>query len=104
MAETFHWHEGIDERLPKARRFYAVLALAMIGGITMEFANLNPVKALYWSAVINGLLAPFLLLGILIVASDRRIMAGQTSSRLGRFAVGVTTAAMFAAGVAMFVV
>ncbi|HEX9309939.1 MAG TPA: divalent metal cation transporter [Gemmatimonadaceae bacterium] len=104
MAETFHWHEGIDERLPKARRFYAVLALAMIGGITMEFAHLNPVKALYWSAVINGLLAPFLLLGILIVASDRRIMAGQTSSRLGRFTVGVTTAAMFVAAIAMFVV
>ena len=69
----------------------------------MDFANLNAVKALYWTAVINGLLAPFLLLGILIVASDRRIMRGQPSSPLGRVTVGLTTAAMFFAAFAMFV-
>ncbi|MFL5636827.1 MAG: NRAMP family divalent metal transporter [Gemmatimonadaceae bacterium] len=104
LAETFRWHGGIDERFPKARRFYTVLSLAIIGGMAMDFANLNPVKTLYWSAVINGVLAPFLLLGILIVASDRRIMAGQPSSLLSRLTVGFTTAAMFAATVAMFVV
>ncbi len=103
FAETFRWREGIDERFRKARRFYVVLSLAMVGGIAMDFAKLNPVKALYWSAVINGLLAPILLLGILIVASDRRIMAGQPSSLLGRLVVGVTTVAMFTAAVAMFV-
>ena len=104
LAETFHWREGIDEIFPKARRFYVVLALSILAGISMDFANLNAIKALYWTAVINGLLAPFLLLGILIVASDRRIMRGQPSSRLGQVTVGLTTAAMFAAAVAMFVV
>ncbi|MFL5555441.1 MAG: divalent metal cation transporter, partial [Gemmatimonadaceae bacterium] len=79
-------------------------SLAIIGGMAMDFANLNPVKTLYWSAVINGVLAPFLLLGILIVASDRRLMAEQPSSLLSRLTVGFTTAAMFAATVAMFVV
>jgi Mn2+/Fe2+ NRAMP family transporter len=53
--------------------------------------------------VINGLLAPFLLLGILLVASDREIMQNQPSSLLGRVTVALTTLAMFAAGVAMFV-
>jgi Mn2+/Fe2+ NRAMP family transporter len=62
------------------------------------------VKALYWTAVINGLLAPFLLIGILHAASDRKLMNGQPSSRLGRVVVGATTVAMFAAGIAMFVV
>ncbi|HEX9219156.1 MAG TPA: hypothetical protein VF858_01580, partial [Gemmatimonadaceae bacterium] len=81
-----------------------VLALSILAGISMDFANLNAIKALYWTAVINGLLAPFLLLGILIVASDRRIMRGQPSSRLGQVTVGLTTAAMFVAAVAMFVV
>lgn len=104
FAETFHWHEGIDELFPKARRFYMVLGVSILGGVAMDFANLNPIKALYSAAIINGLLAPFLLLGILIVASDPRIMAGQQSSALGRITVGFTTAAMFLAAAAMFVV
>ena len=72
-------------------------------GIAFDFANINPVRALYWSAVINGVLAPFLLLGILLVASDRRIMHGQTSSTLGRTTVAVTMLLMFGACIGMFV-
>ena len=55
-------------------------------------------------AVINGLLAPFLLVAILVVACDKKLMQGQPSSRLGWIVVAITTVAMFAAGVAMFVV
>jgi len=55
-------------------------------------------------AVINGLLAPFLLVAILIVASDKKLMQGQPSSRLGWTVVSIATVAMFAAGAAMFVV
>jgi Mn2+/Fe2+ NRAMP family transporter len=74
----------------------------MASGVAMDFINVNPVKALYWTAVINGLLAPFLLTGILLVASDRKLMRGQASSGLGRLTVAVTTVAMFGAAVAMF--
>jgi Mn2+/Fe2+ NRAMP family transporter len=102
LAETFGWHQGIDEPYLHARAFYAVVILSFLVGVTLDFANLNAVQALYWSAVLNGLLAPFLLLGILLVASDRVIMQGQPSSRLGRTTVAVTTVAMFAAAVAMF--
>ena len=70
----------------------------------MGFVGFSAVKALYWTAVINGLLAPFLMVGILHAASDKKLMRGQPSSVLGRVVVGVTTVAMFAAGVAMFVV
>ena len=73
-------------------------------GVGLDFVSINPVKALYWTAVINGLLAPFLLVAILVVASDRKLMQGQPSSRLGWAVVAVTTVAMFAAGIAMFVV
>jgi Mn2+/Fe2+ NRAMP family transporter len=61
------------------------------------------VKALYWTAVISGLLAAFLLVAILVVASDRKLMLGQPSSRLDGLFVAITTVAMFAAGAAMFV-
>ena len=70
----------------------------------MDFVSINPVNALYWTAVINGLLAPFLLVAILVIASEKKLMQGQPSSRLGWIVVAITTVAMFAAGVAMFVV
>ena len=102
LAETFGWHQGIDEHYLEARAFYSVVVLSFVIGVSMDFSNVNAVKALYWSAVLNGLLAPFLLLGILLVASDRVIMQNQPSSVLGRVTVGLTTIAMFGAAVAMF--
>jgi Mn2+/Fe2+ NRAMP family transporter len=103
LAETFGWAQGLDEKMEKARAFYAVVLLSIAVGCVIDFANINPVSAMYWSAVINGLLAPFLLIGILAVASDPYVMFNQPSSLLNRVVVGVTTAAMFAAGIAMFV-
>ncbi len=103
FAETFDWRQGIDEKVNSARGFYAVLVLATAAGIALDFARINPIRALFWTAVINGLLAPFLMVGILIVASDRKLMNGQPSSRLGRTAVGLATLLMFVAAVGMFV-
>jgi Mn2+/Fe2+ NRAMP family transporter len=73
-----------------------------VAGIAIDFLDVNPVQALYWSAVINGLLAPFLLVGILVLASDRKIMQGQPSSPLSRAVVAVATLLMFAAAAGMF--
>ena len=103
LAETFGWEQGLDEKLERAKAFYAVVLLSMAVGIALDFSKVNPVQALYWTAIINGLLAPFLLVGILVVASDKAIMHNQPSSLLGRLTVGVTAVAMFAAGIAMFV-
>jgi Mn2+/Fe2+ NRAMP family transporter len=72
-------------------------------GIALDFASVNPVKALYWTAIINGLLAPFLMVGVWLVASDRKIMQNQPSSRLALVSVGLTTLLMFAAAIGMFV-
>jgi NRAMP (natural resistance-associated macrophage protein)-like metal ion transporter len=104
FAETFGWRQGIDEKFLRARAFYAVIGVSIAIGVVMDFVGISAVKALYWTAVINGLLAPFLMVGILHAASDRKLMRGQPSWWLGRVVVGVTTVAMFAAGIAMFVV
>ena len=69
----------------------------------MDFAGINPVKALFWTAVLNGILAPFLLTAFLLVAIDRRVMQDQPSSRLAFAAVGLTTLLMFGAVVGLFV-
>ena len=103
FAETFGWRQGIDSKFTAARAFYGIVILSTLMGIGLDFANVSPIKALYWTAIINGLLAPFLLIGILLVASDRKIMRNQPSSLLGLLAVGVTTLLMFAAAIGMFV-
>lgn len=103
FAETFHWRQGLDRKFRSARAFYAVIILSTICGIVLDFANVNPVKALFWTAVINGLLAPFLLVGILLVAIDKKIMNNQPSSVLGRAVVALTTLLMFGAAIGMFV-
>jgi NRAMP (natural resistance-associated macrophage protein)-like metal ion transporter len=102
FAETFEWKEGLDEPFRGALPFYTVLIFSTLLGMGMDFLNISPIQALFWTAVINGVLAPFLLVGILIVACDRKLMRGQPSSWLSRIAVGVTTLAMFAAAAAMF--
>jgi NRAMP (natural resistance-associated macrophage protein)-like metal ion transporter len=103
FAETFHWQQGLDQKLKHARAFYAVVIVSTLIGIGLDFANINPVKALFWTAVINGLLAPFLLVGILLVASDSKIMCDQPSSRLSLTVVSITTLCMFGAAIGLFV-
>jgi NRAMP (natural resistance-associated macrophage protein)-like metal ion transporter len=104
FAETLGWRQGLDKKFKQARAFYVLILLSTGVGVGLDFIGINPVKALYWTAVINGLLAPFLLVAILVIASDKKLMQGQPSSRLGWTIVAITTVAMFAAGVAMFVV
>jgi NRAMP (natural resistance-associated macrophage protein)-like metal ion transporter len=102
FAELFGWRQGMDEHYTRARGFYAAFVVSVALGVLLDFTRINPVRALYWTAVINGVLAPFLLVGILIAASDVKIMHGQPSSMLSRVVVGLTALAMFAAAGAMF--
>ncbi len=103
LAETFRWKDGLNEKFKAARPFYGVIILSSVIGIALDFADVSPMRALFGAAVVNGLLDPFLLAGILIVASDRKIMRQQPSSLLARLAVGVTALAMLGAAVGMFV-
>jgi len=104
FAETLGWQQGLNKKLKQARWFYALILTSTGVGVALDFVGVNPVKALYWTAVVNGLLAPFLLVGILVVASDKKLMQGQPSSHLGLAFVAIAAVAMFVAGVAMFLV
>ncbi len=103
FAETFDWAYGLDEKFRNALSFYSVFIFATVAGATMDLFDVAPIKALFWSAVVNGLLAPFLLVALLVIATDKRIMHGQTSSGATRWVVVVTTILMFGAAVGMFV-
>lgn len=74
VAETFGWREGLDKRPREAKAFYAVIALATLAGVAMNLFDINPMKALYWSAVANGLLAPPLMIVTMLIARNRAVM------------------------------
>ena len=97
FSETYRWRGGLDEKLNRARAFYGVIAFSTAIGIAMDFFSINPISALFWTAVINGVLAPFLLIGILAVARDKKIMQGQPSSKLSQVIVALTIVVMLGA-------
>ena len=103
LAETFDWEQGLNRKLEEAQLFYGVVVLSTLAGVVIDFASVSPVRALFLSAVVNGVLAPFLLIGILLVGTDRVLMQGQPSSLLTRTVVTVTVVAMFGAILGMFV-
>jgi Mn2+/Fe2+ NRAMP family transporter len=102
FAETFVWKEGLDRPVASAPYFYGLIGTATLLGIALVFFGINPIKALFWASTINGILAPFLLLGILLVSCDRKLMHGKPSSWPARIALGLTAALMLLAAVAMF--
>ncbi len=103
FAETFGWAYGLDNKFRQAVSFYAVFIIATVVAIAIDFMGIDPIKALVWSAIVNGVLAPFLLVCVLLLASDRKIMLGQPSSAITRTVVAITTVLMFGAAIGMFV-
>ncbi len=102
FSETFGLRQGLDEKLGRARAFYGIFVLSIVFGMALTFTPIKPMEALFLTAVINGILAPFILLGVLWVACDKVAMHQQTSSWLAQIAVGVVTLGMFVAAVAIF--
>jgi NRAMP (natural resistance-associated macrophage protein)-like metal ion transporter len=103
LAETFSWHQGIDKHFKGARGFFTVIIFSATVGVLLDFLKVNPIKALYWTAIINGLLAPFLLIGILLVSSDKKIMRKQIPSKLSLVSMVLVVLLMFCAAIGMFV-
>jgi NRAMP (natural resistance-associated macrophage protein)-like metal ion transporter len=103
LAETFAWREGLNQRFRGARPFYLVILISTVIGVALDFLHVNPVRALYWTAVMNGLLAPVLLVGIVIAARDRTLMKDKPSSIPSVIVVSFATLLMIGAAVGMFV-
>ncbi len=103
LSEAFSWREGLDRRLLQAKSFYATIAVATLAGVAMNFTALNPVRALYWSAVLNGLLAAPLMTVMMLIASNGRVMGRLTLPAWMRIAGWAATGLMTAASVAFLV-
>jgi NRAMP (natural resistance-associated macrophage protein)-like metal ion transporter len=103
VTESFRWRNGLDLKVVEAREFYGIIALATLGGILLDFAPVDPIKALVLSAQINGVIAVPIMTVMMMLAHNAKIMGQFTlSSRhtlIGWFGVAV----MLVAVVAMFV-
>src|SRR5207237_3912723 len=76
MAETLGWRYGLDEKPRRAKLFYAMIVVPTLIGMLINFLGINPITALFWTAVINGFLAPPMLLVIMLIANNSRVMGG----------------------------
>lgn len=79
VAEAFDWPEGLERQWFEAKRFYAIIAIATIVGTGLDFTPIDPMKALYWSAVINGVVAVPIMAGLMLLASKKEVMGAFTS-------------------------
>jgi Mn2+/Fe2+ NRAMP family transporter len=103
LSEAFRWNEGLYRPLKQAHAFYGVIILSMLAGLAMNFIGLDPIKALIYSAVANGLVAPLVLALIVIMSSDARIMGRWVNKRWVTWLGWFVTAMMTIAGVAAIV-
>ncbi|MBK7330777.1 MAG: divalent metal cation transporter [Dehalococcoidia bacterium] len=92
-AELFGWREGLSRTFRQAPQFYGVIALATMLGIGMSFLGVSEIRALYVAAIVNGLVAPFLLVVIMLAAGDEKVL-GEHRPGVLTLAVGWFTAAV----------
>lgn len=103
LSEALGWRYGLNERPRAAKGFYGIIIASTLLGTLIDFVGINPIDALVWTAVLNGLIAPPLLLIILHVANNRRLMGDRVNGWGLNLLGWITTLAMGAAAIALFV-
>jgi Mn2+/Fe2+ NRAMP family transporter len=103
VAEVMNWREGLEERARDARGFYGVIAVSVLLALVIQFSPINPMKALVWSAVINGVVAVPLMAVIILLASKKSVMGAFTASRTLIVLGWIATLMMGAAAVWMVI-
>jgi NRAMP (natural resistance-associated macrophage protein)-like metal ion transporter len=101
VAEAEGWRGSLDDTPRLARRFYAVVAVAMLVGLILNYVGLDAVTMLFWSAVVNGVLAAPLIVLVVLLTSDHAVMGGRVNPPLLRWLGWATAVVMTAATVGM---
>jgi len=101
VAETFGWECKLDDKPKEAKHFYSVIAASTLVGMLIDFIGINPISALFWTAVINGLVSPPLLVIIMLVSSNKTVMGDKVNGVFTNVIGWLAVAAMFAAAIGM---
>jgi NRAMP (natural resistance-associated macrophage protein)-like metal ion transporter len=102
VAEAARWRGSLSDRPKRARNFYAVIAVGLALGLALDFAGFNAVSMLFWAAVLNGVLAPPLIVIVLLLTNSRKVMGARQNPKLLSALGWITVVVMTAATVAMF--
>ena len=103
VADSFSWRQGLDRKLFEAKEFYAIIAFATLGGTMLDFTPIDPIKALFWSAVINGVIAVPIMIVMMLMAVRPEVMGPFVIRRRLQFLGWLATVAMALAVVTMLV-
>jgi NRAMP (natural resistance-associated macrophage protein)-like metal ion transporter len=103
VAEALGWKHGLDQKPRRAKLFYAMIVGPTLIGMLVNFLGFNPMRALFWTAVINGFLAPPLLVVVMLVANNKAIMGERVNGRPANVVGWVSTLVMFAAAIGLLV-
>ena len=103
LSEAFGWDEGLGKKFSGARKFYLVIAAAMLVGLALNFVGIDPIRALYFAAILNGVAAPPLILLMLILSNHQPTCGKWTGRRWSNALVGVALVLMTALPIAYLV-
>jgi NRAMP (natural resistance-associated macrophage protein)-like metal ion transporter len=103
VAEALAWRATLEDRPRLAKKFYTIMGAAMLLGFVLNYAGFNAVKMLFWTAVLNGVLAPPLIVLVVLLTSSQKIMGTRTNPPILTWLGWATAAIMATAAVAMFV-
>ena len=103
LAETMGWEWGLERTVNQAKGFYGIIAISVLAALAIQYSPISPMKALFWSAVINGVVAVPLLVVILLLASKESIMGKYVVPRYLQVLGWMTTGVMGFAAIWMFI-
>jgi len=102
LAEAMGWKAGLERKATDARGFYGIIAVSVLAGLVIQYLPIQPMKALFWSAVINGVVAVPLMVVIMLLVSKKSVMGAFVASRSFMVLGWIATAVMGAAAIWMF--
>ena len=103
VSEAMDWRGSLEDRPRRSPKFYAMLAVAVMLGLVLNYLKLNAVRMLFWAAVLNGMLAPPLVVLVTLLSSDRSVMGARVNPLILTILGWLTAGVMLAATVMMFV-
>ncbi len=102
LSEQFGWKQGLSKKFRQAKGFYLIIAASTVIGLWINFTNIDPIKALIYAAVINGVIAVPLLVLIVKIGNDKKILEGRTNGKISNIVGWITVVVMGFAAAVMF--
>lgn len=103
MAESFGWKVGLYRKLKEANAFYGIIIISTFLGVALNFVGIDPIKALIFAAVVNGLVAPVILILIVLISSNKKVMGDRVNHPIATLLGLLITGLMAMAGIATII-